>query len=282
MAGLWIIVSILFFGTVFSQDKVPLVPCAAVNDTSCIYKSDLVEGKIVDQGAFSMYFVDLSLYTFSSSDPFSVTVQALEKIDFSQPNTSATISIYLKKDVFPTLEDFDYKFQVSCETENCLDLGNVPVCMSENTQSMNIMVVSDSGPLYYGLKLSILNSTSSIDVFDCHRGDKDGGIEFVFVFILLIMIFSLLCGCVVYTLCKLCGRTSARCERKCRSSATSEIGLSSINTEQAPFIPSTNFPPYPPMGVQSQPAPFYVLPPGFQPNQQQYMYAYYPVPAPQE
>jgi len=115
MSQLWIIVSaILCFShvcSVVSQTihQVPLVPCSALNISSCIFKSDLLEAKLTDKNYFVMYFVDLSGYTFSGLDPFNIEIQALEQTENPNQNKSAAISIYTRSDAFPSPEDYSKK-----------------------------------------------------------------------------------------------------------------------------------------------------------------------------
>jgi len=161
-----------------------------------------------------------------------------------------------------------------------LDLGNLPVCLPKTIQSMNVMVVSESGPLYYAIKITILNHTAITGNFDliCKMA-PDHRLESLLVFGLLIILLSLFCGCVWYTCWKLCNSKNSS---KKPSVTSSHVSLS-INTDEVPLMTTEDLT----SGMtqlQPQTTPtFYVLPPGFQPNNQQqfhqqYLYAYYPAP----
>jgi hypothetical protein len=259
-----------------SSEEVPLVPCGAVNDTTCVYKSDLVEGILSAPGDSTLYWLDLSNLEVNGTDGMTIQVRSISSGDAE--SAASSISVYVRKDTIPTSSgDYDTSYNITCLTSTCDDMGPVGICGADKTLWYVLIVNSGATPVSFGVKFGIVDMYTSPVVFDCDEGEMIPALLFYLLTTFTTLICCLLCAS--FCLC-CCGGKKRKCEKKCHSCPASQVSVSINGEEQAPLLYETTTPPPPYPGpnrsAQVTP-PFYYAVNVAGPNQPpQYQYVMYP------
>jgi len=189
---------LLMSSSSWAAEEVQMVPCSAVNDTSCVYKSDLVEGNLYSEGASYEYFVVLSQYTYGDSDGLRVEVQAL-----SSQGTRASITIYAKQNSMPSIDDFDNQFNISCVVEECYNLGSLGICDTDHSDWYFMVVNNVQDSVYYALKFSIVDTTT-LPFFECATEDAASHEVPALIFYIFTTFCTLICCLICLSFCVCC------------------------------------------------------------------------------